>query len=214
MKLLHIIVNSKPEEESSSRKVARKLVEKYLSIYPECQLEEVNLYDDYIPRLKFNHFNGRNNIITEEEYDKLSYEDKKDVDRINELCESFKEADIYVIAAPLWSMSFPSPLKEYLDCVVQNGKTVLINEDKVEGLLKDKKRRMIYVQSSGGKIPFLLRGKMSQGVEYVEDLVKFMGIEKFKELLVNGTGFTRESRLDAEEKAILKIDEIIDDLED
>ena len=37
MKLLYIIVNSKPEEESSSRKVSRKLVNRLLE-----QMKDVN----------------------------------------------------------------------------------------------------------------------------------------------------------------------------
>lgn len=214
MKLLYIIVNSKKEEESSSRKISRKLVNKYLEVYKDLQLEELNLYEEYIPKLKYNLFKGRNCVVDSKTCENLSYEEKRDVDRINELGERFKEADIYVIAAPLWSLSYPAPLKEYVDCIVQEGKTIMIKEDKIKGLLDDKYRRMVYVQSSGGTISFLLRGKLSQGVEYIEDIMKFLGIKKFKELLIDGTGFTEDDRLRAEEKAIKKIDEIINDLEE
>ena len=214
MKLLYIIVNSKPESESSSRKVARRLVNKLLNANPECVLEEVNLYDDHIPRLEYKYFKDRNCIIDKEGYDKLDEKDKKEVDRINELCDQFKSADIYVISAPMWSLSFPAPLKEYIDCIIQTGKTMILNENKIEGTLDDKVRKMIYVQSSGGIVPWILRGKISQGVEYVEDIMKFLGIKKFKELLIDGTGFDRDSKMEAEEKAIKKIDDIIDNLEE
>ena len=214
MKLLYIIVNSKPESESSSRKVARRLVNKILNVNPECVLEEVNLYDDHIPRLEYKYFKDRNCIIDKEGYNKLDEKDKKEVDRINELCDQFKSADIYVISAPMWSLSFPAPLKEYIDCIIQTGKTMTLNENKIKGTLDDKERKMIYVQSSGAPIPWILRGKINQGVEYVEDIMKFLGIKKFKELLIDGTGFDRDSRMEAEEKAINKIDDIIDDLEE
>ena len=69
----------------------------------------------------------------------------------------------------------------------------------------DKERRMIYVQSSGGHLPIILKNKMSQGIKYVEDLMNIIGIKKFEELLVDGTGFTVESKREAEEKAIAKI---------
>ncbi|MDQ0149470.1 FMN-dependent NADH-azoreductase [Eubacterium multiforme] len=214
MKLLYIIVNSKPESESSSRKVARRLVNKLLNVNPGCVLEEVNLYDDHIPRLEYKYFKDRNCIIDKDGYDKLDEKDKKEVDRINELCDQFKSADIYVISAPMWSLSFPAPLKEYIDCIIQTGKTMILNENKIKGTLDDKVRKMIYVQSSGGIVPWILRGKISQGVEYVEDIMKFLGIKKFKELLIDGTGFDRDSKMEAEEKAIKKIDDIIDNLEE
>lgn len=214
MKLLYIIVNSKPEAESSSRKVSRRLVDKILNNNPDCILEEINLYDDHIPRLEYKYFKDRNCIVDEEGYNKLDEKDKKEVDRINQLCDQFKSADIYVIAAPMWSLSFPAPLKEYIDCIIQSGKTMILNEDKIKGTLDDKERKMIYVQSSGGPIPWILRGKINQGVEYVEDIMKFLGIKKFKELLIDGIGFDRDSKIEAEEKAIKKIDNIIDDLEE
>ena len=63
-------------------------------------------------------------------------------------------------------------------------------------------------------MPWLLRGKISQGVEYVEDIMKFLGIKTFKELLVDGTGDERDSKIDAEYKAISKIDSLVDDLQE
>ncbi len=213
MKLLYIIVNSKPEMESSSRRVSRRVVNKILEANQDCILEELNLYDEHIPRLEYKYFKQRNCVVDKEDYDKLPEEDKKEVDRINELCDQFMSADIYVIAAPMWSLSFPAPLKEYIDCIVQLNKTMIISKNKVKGTLDDKERKMIYVQSSGGEVPWLLRGKISQGVEYVEDIMKFLGIKKFKELLVDGTGWERDSKTDAEYKAIGKIDALIDDLE-
>ena len=197
-----------------NRKVSRRLVDKILNNNPDCILEEINLYDDHIPRLEYKYFKDRNCIVDEEGYNKLDEKDKKEVDRINQLCDQFKSADIYVIAAPMWSLSFPAPLKEYIDCIIQNGKTMILNEDKIKGTLDDKERKMIYVQSSGGPIPWILRGKINQGVEYVEDIMKFLGIKKFKELLIDGIGFDRDSKIEAEEKAIKKIDNIIDDLEE
>lgn len=214
MKLLYIIVNSKPEEQSSSRKVSRKLVNRILESNEGCELEEVNLYDEHIPRLKYNYFKARNEVVGGEEYNNLTEEDKKEVDRINELCDQFISADLYVIAAPMWSLSFPAPLKEYIDCVVQLDKTMSLTENKVRGLLDDKVRKMVYVQSSGGPVPWLLRGKISQGVEYVEDIMKFLGIKVFKELLVDKTGDERDSKIDAEYEAISKIDALVDDLQE
>lgn len=70
------------------------------------------------------------------------------------------------------------------------GKTIHIEKDNVEGLLNDKQRGMIYIQSSGGSIPWYLKMVMNKGLNYVHDIMKFIGIKRFEELLVDGTGTT------------------------
>ena len=208
-KLLYITVNSKPEEMSSCKTVGRALVNRFLSIYPDFTLEELDLYKCHIPRLEYQYFEGRNALIKEEAFKDLPPHQQEEIHKIVKLTDQFKEADMYVIAAPMWSLSFPSPLKEYLDCVIMNGKTISITDDKVKGLLDDKPRGMIYVQSSGGKIPWMLRPVLNRGLNYVEDLVKMMGIKRFQELLVDGTGTTEKEKREAIKKAVGKIDNVI-----
>ena len=112
----------------------------------------------------------------------------------------------------MWSLSFPAPLKEYIDCIMQDEKTIKFEGKKIEPLLDDKPRTMVYIQSSGANIPWLLKPIMNKGLNYVEDVIKFMGIKKFEELLVEGTGFTPEEQKEAIEKACEKIDDVIDSM--
>lgn len=211
-KLLYITVNSKPEELSSSKTVGRELVNRFLKRYPEFQLEELDLYKCHIPRLEYEYFENRNCMINENDFNKLNEKQQEEVHKMVQLADQFKEADVYVIAAPMWSLSFPSTLKEYIDCVVMEGKTIHIYDDQVEGLLNDKPRGMIYVQSSGGPIPWLLRIVMNKGLNYVHDIMKFIGIKRFEELLVDGTGSTEEEKIKAMENALKKIDSVIDEV--
>lgn len=211
-KLLYIIANSKPEELSASRTVARNFIEKFLENHKDFHVEEINLYKEHIPRLEYEYFEKRSAIVSEESLDKLDEKQKSEVKRIVELCEQFKSADAYVVAAPMWSLSFPAPLKEYLDCVIQDGRTIKILEDKVEPLLDDKHREFVYVQSSGAKIPWILKPILNRGLNYVDDIVKYMGIKNFHQLLVDGTGTTKEDKLSAITSAINKIDDVIYDI--
>ena len=71
---------------------------------------------------------------------------------------------------------------------------------------------MVYIQSSGGNVPWMLRPILNKGLNYVEDIIKFMGIKKFEELLVDDTGFTEEEKQEAINKASEKIDDIIDSM--
>lgn len=208
-KLLYISVNSKPENLSSSKTVARKFINRFLELNKDFTVEEIDLYKQHIPRLEYQYFEKRNCIKKEEDANKLDDKDKREVEKIRKLCEQFKEANVYVIASPMWSLSFPAPLKEYIDCVIQDGETITFNEDKPEGLLNDIDRSMVYIQSSGGHIPWLLKPVMNKGLNYVESIMKFIGIKKFEELLVDGTGTSEEERQEAIEKASYEIDDII-----
>ena len=211
-KLLYISVNSKPEDLSASKLVARVFINKFLEKNKDFEVEELDLYKEHIPRLEYQYFEKRNCIIDENDANKLDNKEQKEIQKIRELCDQFISASVYVIASPMWSLSFPAPLKEYIDCVVQDHKTIKFEGKKIEPLLNDKPRTLVYIQSSGGHVPWMLRPIMNKGLNYVEDIMKFMGIKKFEELLVDGTGFTEEERRGAINKAIDKIDDVIDSM--
>lgn len=211
-KLLYITVNSKPEELSASKTVGRAFVNSFLEKHEDFELEELDLYESHIPRLEYQYFEKRNAMIKKEDIDKLSKEEQEEAHKIVELTEQFIQADMYVIAAPMWSLSFPAPLKEYIDCIVMDGKTIDLSDDKLEGLLNDKPRGMVYVQSSGAKINWMMKMVLNKGLNYVEDIMKAIGIERFEELLVDGTGYTKEEKDQAVEKALDKIDGVIDNV--
>lgn len=213
-KLLYITVNSKPEDLSASRTVGRHFLNHFKGKNPSCTIEELDLYSTHIPRLNYQYFQRRNYIINEEASRDLPEKEQKEVQKIRDLCSQFISADYYVLAAPMWSLSFPAPLKEYIDCIVQENLTISFPEEgkKPVGILDDKTRAFVYIQSSGGEIPFVARPILNKGLDYVEDIMKFMGISRFERLLVDGTGTTDEERNAAISKAKEKIDKIIEKL--
>lgn len=210
-KLLYITVNSKPEELSASKTVGRAFVNRFIEKCPDFTVEELDLYKEHIPRLEYQYFISRNCIVHEESAKKLPEKEQQEVKKIVALCDQFIDADAYVIAAPMWSLSFPSPLKEYIDCIVQANKTIYFPQEggKPEGLLNNKPRSVVYIQSSGASIPWIARPILNKGIEYIEDIMKFMGIKNFERLLVDGTGKTEEERIAAIESAKEKIDGVI-----
>lgn len=210
-KLLYISVNSKPENLSSSKMVARKFINKFLERNGNFKVEEVDLYKEHIPRLEYQYFKDRNCVITEEDAKKLPEKDQKEIRKIRNLCDQFISAQMYVIAAPMWSLSFPAPLKEYIDCIVQEEKTISFEKGKKpKGLLDDKERAVVYIQSSGGNIPWILDPIMDKGENYVAQIMKAMGIKNVQELNVDATGTTEEERENAIREAEEKIDSILD----
>lgn len=211
-KLLYISVNSKPEEQSASKTVARKFISTFLKKNKDFTIEELDLYKEHIPRLEHQYFEKRNCIVNEEYSKELDDKDQREIQKIRNLCDQFISADVYVIAAPMWSLSFPAPLKEYIDCIVQDQKTISFDSGKPEGKLNDKNRTVVYIQSSGGHIPWVLKPVMNKGVNYIENIMKLMGIKKFEELLVDGTGYTKEEYDKAIDKGIEKIEDIINSM--
>lgn len=212
-KLLYISVNSKPDHLSSSKTVARKFVNEFLKENSDFIVDEVDLYKDHIPRLEYQYFKGRSELVSEEEAEKLPEKDQKEIKRIKELCDQFISAQVYVIAAPMWSLSFPAPLKEYIDCIVQKDKTIIIEPGKKpKGLLDNEYRSVVYVQSSGGNIPWIMDSIMDRGENYISAVMKAMGIKNVVELKVDGTGSTEEERINAIEEAEKKIKGILRDL--
>ncbi|MDO4572771.1 MAG: NAD(P)H-dependent oxidoreductase [Clostridia bacterium] len=208
-KLLYITANSKDEQASSSRTVGRKLVNAILQKDTDILLEELDLYNRHIPQLKGCYFESRSAVVSAAVREKLSAEEQREVETIEALCDQFRDADIYVLAAPMWSLSFPAPLKEYIDCVVQAGKTIEFEGDKPHGLLGNKHRVFIYVQSSGASIPWMLRPALNRGLNYIRDIIRFMGVACFEELLVDGTGTTEDERREAIRQAEAQIDGLV-----
>lgn len=209
-RLLYISVNSKPEDLSSSKTVARRFINKFLEANKDFEVKEVDLYKEHIPRLVYQYFEDRNCIIKEDAAKKLPEHDQKEIQKIRELCDEFISAEMYVIAAPMWSLSFPAPLKEYIDCIVLQDKTIKIEKGKKpKGLLDDKYRALVYVQSSGGDIPWILDPVMDKGENYISSIMKIIGIERVDELKVDNTGTTKSEKDAAIKKAVNRIDDLV-----
>lgn len=207
-KLLYITANSKPENDSASRKVSRCFVNEFLNTHPEYDLVELDLYKTHVPTITHNLFPSRAQLCSEDYFSSLSKTEKTDYKIIKQLCDQFLECDVYVVAAPMWSLFFPSVLKSYFDCVIQVDRTVKISPEEIGGLMNDIDRKFIYIQSSGGKYSNVLTSRFNYGVHYLHDLTKFLGIKKYETLLVENTGFTKESEEAAIDKAIKKIPKI------
>lgn len=213
-KLLYIPVNTKPEQLSTSKTVGREFVNRFLTKNPHYELIENDICNEYIPELNYKYYKDRAELVSGEDYNKLTKEEKQAVDRIKELSDQFVSADAYVIATPMWSAFFPARLITYIDCVIQKDKAIKINQEEVKGLLNDKDRKAVYIQSSGGVFPRILSGKINHGTNYIEDIFKFIGIKDFHKLMVEGTGKDEIGIEDAEEKAFEKMDRIINKMSD
>lgn len=211
-KLLYITANTKPEDQSTSKTVGRMLVNHLMKKSQGAQLEELDLYETTLPVLKHHYFSGRSTLISSDKIMELSKEEQQDIATVLKLCDQFVSADWIVLAAPMWSLSFPAVVKQYLDCILMCGKTIAFKNDKPYGLLEDRPRSFVYVQSSGGALPWMLRPILNKGMSYVEDIMKFIGISGCYSLFADGTGTTEEERRDAIAGAAEKIEPLVEEM--
>lgn len=210
-RLLYISIDLKPEEKSTCKTIGREFVNRFLSKNYDYQLEELDLYNAEIPEINNNLLADTAELVSGVEYDKLAEPDKKAVDRINSLCNQFISADTYVLATEMtsrWSINYPSMLKGYLDCIVLKNRVIKVTPEKTTGLLNNKIRGMVYIQSSTGFGQTIFARIANPELDYCHDLFKFLGINKFEKMLVQGVDIPSVTR----DHAIRKVDQFIDEV--
>lgn len=79
------------------------------------------------------------------------------------------QADLVVIAAPYWDLTFPAALKVYLEWASTLGITFHYTEHGQEGLCRAE--HVVYITTAGGPI-----GEQNFGFDYVGGLGRMLGI--------------------------------------
>ncbi|MBQ5748733.1 MAG: NAD(P)H-dependent oxidoreductase [Oscillospiraceae bacterium] len=107
----------------------------------------------------------------------------------------FAEADLIVIAAPLWDLSFPALLKVYIEQLCVDGITFGSTERGIVGLCKAE--HMVYLTTRGG---FYADSTMEMGSRYLDAMHTFFGIKQYTCIAADGmdvVGFDGEASLEA-----------------
>lgn len=130
-----LYINCCPRKESRTNRLANSLLEK-LGSY-----EEVKLYEKNIMPLDAEKLEYRTSLIEKNNYDNAIFEYAK----------QFAKADIIVIAAPFWDLSFPAMLKTYIENIYVTGIVTKYGNDGIPvGLCNAKK--LYYVTTAGGPL--------------------------------------------------------------
>ncbi len=87
------------------------------------------------------------------------------------LIDELLNADVIVIAAPMYNFSIPASLKLWIDHVARAGRTFSYSADGPKGLLKNKKA---YIVISSGGVP--LESPMDFATPYLKTVLGFIGI--------------------------------------
>lgn len=131
------------EEESRTMTLCSQLLQKLGKQYPQADVKEVKLSALNLQPLDRETLKERERLLSRGEKESSSFE----------MAHTFADADLIVIGAPYWDLSFPAVLKNYIEQVSVNGIAFYYDESgRPIGLCRAKK--LWYVMSSGGYVHY------------------------------------------------------------
>ena len=190
MKILYVNASVRPD--SRTKRIARYLLDRI-----PAEKKIVNLGEEDIRPLNNELLELRTRLTAEKEFDNAIFHYAKD----------YAEADMIIVVAPYWDLSFPASLKNYIETINVNGIVFrYTDEGKVEGLCRAKK--LVYLTTSGGKII-----SDEFGFGYIKELAqKFHGIKDVEYIKAEGLDIEGAQVEEILQKAEKNIDKILSDI--
>ncbi|MBO0449425.1 FMN-dependent NADH-azoreductase [Enterococcus sp. MJM12] len=165
---------------------AIQLLESFLTTYketnPNDEIIVVNPYAADFPEIDGDITSGWHALMNGAQFNELTAAQQAKLAAFNGLTEQFEKADKVVIANPLWNLSIPSRLKAWFDTICVAGKTFKYTAEGPVGLVTGKKA--LHIQASGG-----FYNGQDFAAQYTRQLLNFIGISDFSEVLAEGLDF-------------------------
>lgn len=126
---------------------------------------------------------------------------KKAIALSDDLVSELLAADEIILATPMYNFSVPAALKAWIDHVVRAGKTFRYTAAGApEGLLADKKKKVLAIIASGGSyVEGSGLNALDHEVPYLRFIFAYMGITDVSFVQAGGTGAVAQGRISAEE---------------
>jgi FMN-dependent NADH-azoreductase len=143
----------------------RKLLEAFADhLSPAYKQDRLILTEEALQPLTGDFFRSRQELLEEGRLDHPRFR----------YARQFQQADLIVIAAPFWDLSFPALLKIYLENISLDGITFLSTADGLKGNCRA--GEMIYLTTRGG---FYHDSQDEQASPYLKSLCRMFGIPEF-----------------------------------
>lgn len=169
----------------------KQLAERFLAaLDTDCRVTRLNLTEEELPYFMGDYFDERQRLLESGNrcHPRFRY------------AHQFAQADIIVIAAPFWDLSFPALLKVYIEQISVDGITFGSTENGLQGLCRA--TDMVFLTTRGG---FYTDDPMEMGSRYLDALHTFFGVDRYHCIAADGmdvAGFDAEGSLhDAMERA-------------
>lgn len=154
-----LFVNVCARENSRTLTLCKHFLDEFSKQVP-CEIKEVNLFAEDIAPLVTHTLAKRDELAAQGRFDDPMFRFAKD----------FAAADLIVIGAPYWDLSFPAMLKVYVErvCVVRLTFRYTV-ENRPASMCRAK--GLVYLCTAGGPI-----GKHTSGEAYMRDLCDLFAI--------------------------------------
>jgi FMN-dependent NADH-azoreductase len=199
-RILHVETSPR-KQRSASIQVARAFIDRYVELHPNTTVDRLDVWDLQIPE-----FDGH---AMEAKYAGLAGVELTDAQRqawqrINELAQPFRDADLFVFSVPLWNFGIPYKLKHLIDAISQKDVLFTFNSDEgLRGMLHGKKAVMAYARgvtlSDDSDTPARLFDFQQ---DYMNLWLNMVGVTDIESIVVEKTLFGPEVDADSREEAV------------
>lgn len=205
-----LVINSSPRDgRSRSRKLANTFVEIWKKQAPDTSITYRDLASTNVPHVSETWIAAAfklENDRTEAEIEALKLS--------KELIIELKEADVIVLAAPMYNWTITSSLKAYIDQVLRVNETWKLNtEDLLNpyiGLLKNKTVFLLTSRGAQGYEKGEYNEHMNFQTPYLKMVFNIIGITDIQEITVDGEVYGPEAIELAIEKSNAKVTSLIE----
>ena len=161
-----IIESSARQQDSVSRQLTQQFISQWQAAHPADQITVRDLAINPVPHLDSTLLGGWMKPAEQRnEIEQLALE------RSNQLTDELVEADVLVLAAPMYNFAIPSTLKAWFDHVLRAGVTFKYGETGPQGLLTGKRA---YVLTARGGI--YAGSSLDHQEPYLRQVLGFVGI--------------------------------------
>ena len=171
-------------DNSHSRQLSNKLLERIKKTYSSVKIVSRDLAKDPLPHLNGAQFNA---FITPPE--QRTSQQKVLASQSDDLIKEISDADTVVLALPMYNFGIPSQLKSYFDNLARAGMTFKYTATGPVGLLTGKKALVLAT-----------RGGLNFGTDkdtqtkYVKDFLIFIGITDVEFIYAEGLAISPEQK--------------------
>lgn len=192
MKLLFVNACPRGREVSRTLELCDAFMETFREKNPGVLVEELDLFRAGVHCYGMEEIQRRDELIAQ---DCLS-------DEMFDLAHGFASADMILVGAPYWDLSFPAMLKAYVENVCVNNITFRYTADGPEGISSFSK--MIYLTSCGG-----YPGDKRFGEAYMEGIAHFLGKGEYASFCAEGLDIQGNDVRAIMEEAKRKVRELV-----
>lgn len=195
MSRILVIESSARQEGSVSRQLTQAFIEQWKSANPTDSIQVRDLAKQPVPHLDMNLLGGWMKPA-----DQQSAGEQAALSRSDALVAELKDADVLVLAAPMYNFAIPSTLKAWLDHVLRAGVTFQYTANGPQGLLTGKRA---YVLTARGGV--YTGTALDHQEPYLRQALGFIGITDVEFIHAEGLNLGEESAAKGVEGAQAKV---------